>query len=274
MPVEERRRAQLQAAFTESWGEEAADTLMELVTPAGHLMATRAGFQGVLSALDAMDQRWSEQLGAMAADRDEPLASIDAQLAERLAAMDDSWSERFAGLDQLGRQRAGTLEQRLNAAFERGIKEAITAQTRALVVSVLVAVVAIGMPAVRVAAPDRPRPLLVEYLERYSPTQARRHEVRPGITDWAQINGRNNMSWHDKLALDVWYVDHRSLWLDVRILLRTLWVMVTRQGVSLDGAATTVPFQGSDGDATGGRTDPDERIDRDRRAGPDDVSPE
>ena len=87
-----------------------------------------------------------------------------------------------------------------------------------------------------------PRPLLVEYLERYSPTQARRHEVRPGITGWAQINGRNNMTWDDKLALDVWYVDHRSLWLDVRILLKTLWVMVTRQGVSLDGHATTRRF--------------------------------
>ena len=90
-----------------------------------------------------------------------------------------------------------------------------------------------------------PRPLLVEYLERYNPTQARRHEVRPGITGWSQINGRNNMSWDDKLALDVWYVDHRSLWLDVRILLTTLWVMVARQGVSLDGHATTVPFLGS-----------------------------
>jgi sugar transferase EpsL len=87
-----------------------------------------------------------------------------------------------------------------------------------------------------------PRPLLVEYLEHYTPQQARRHEVRPGITGWAQINGRNNMSWDDKLALDVWYVDHRSLWLDVRILLRTLWVMVIRQGVSLEGHATTVRF--------------------------------
>jgi len=90
-----------------------------------------------------------------------------------------------------------------------------------------------------------PRPLLVEYLERYSPTQARRHEVRPGITGWSQINGRNDMPWQDKLALDVWYVEHRSLWLDVRILLRTLWVMVTRQGVSLDGHATTAPFEGT-----------------------------
>ena len=87
-----------------------------------------------------------------------------------------------------------------------------------------------------------PRPLLVEYLEHYTPEQHRRHEVRPGITGWAQINGRNNMTWDDKLALDVWYVDHRSLWLDVRILLKTLWVMVTRQGVSLDGHATTRRF--------------------------------
>jgi sugar transferase EpsL len=95
-----------------------------------------------------------------------------------------------------------------------------------------------------------PRPLLVEYLGRYSPEQARRHEVRPGITGWAQINGRNDMPWDDKLALDVWYVDHRSLWLDVRILLRTLWVMVTRQGVSLEGHATTVKFMGSPPDGS------------------------
>jgi lipopolysaccharide/colanic/teichoic acid biosynthesis glycosyltransferase/glycosyltransferase involved in cell wall biosynthesis len=93
-----------------------------------------------------------------------------------------------------------------------------------------------------------PRPLLVEYLELYTPRQARRHEVRPGITGLAQVRGRNDMPWADKLALDVWYVDHRSLWLDLRILLRTLWVMVTRRGVSLEGHATTVRFQG--GEAT------------------------
>jgi sugar transferase EpsL len=87
-----------------------------------------------------------------------------------------------------------------------------------------------------------PRPLLVEYLDHYTPEQARRHEVRPGITGWSQINGRNDMPWDQKLALDVWYVDHRSLTLDLRILFRTLWVMVTRQGVSLDGHATTVKF--------------------------------
>jgi lipopolysaccharide/colanic/teichoic acid biosynthesis glycosyltransferase/glycosyltransferase involved in cell wall biosynthesis len=105
-----------------------------------------------------------------------------------------------------------------------------------------------------------PRPLLVEYLELYTPEQARRHEVRPGITGWAQINGRNDMPWREKLALDVWYVDHRSVWLDVRILLTTLWVMVTRRGVSLAGHATTARFQGtgdaaSEGEATPGGAD-------------------
>ena len=87
-----------------------------------------------------------------------------------------------------------------------------------------------------------PRPLLVEYLPYYTPEQVRRHEVRPGITGWAQVNGRNDMPWEDKLALDVWYVDNRSLWLDLRILLRTLWVMVARQGVTFEGHATTVRF--------------------------------
>ncbi len=87
-----------------------------------------------------------------------------------------------------------------------------------------------------------PRPLLVEYLVHYTPTQRRRHEVRPGITGWAQVNGRNDMPWEEKLALDVWYVDNRSLLLDARILLKTLWVTVTRQGVSLTGHATTTRF--------------------------------
>jgi sugar transferase EpsL len=97
-----------------------------------------------------------------------------------------------------------------------------------------------------------PRPLLVEYLDLYTPEQARRHEVRPGITGWSQVNGRNDQPWSEKLALDVWYVDHRSLWLDLRILLRTLWVMVSRQGVSLTGHATTVRFTG---DEEQGRSD-------------------
>jgi lipopolysaccharide/colanic/teichoic acid biosynthesis glycosyltransferase len=87
-----------------------------------------------------------------------------------------------------------------------------------------------------------PRPLLVEYLDHYTTEQARRHEVRPGITGWSQVNGRNDMPWDQKLALDVWYVDHRSLALDLRILFRTLWVMVIRRGVSLAGHATTIKF--------------------------------
>ena len=101
-----------------------------------------------------------------------------------------------------------------------------------------------------------PRPLLMAYLERYSPHQARRHEVRPGITGWAQVNGRNDLPWPDKLDLDVWYVDHRSLILDVRILLKTLWVMVRRDGVALDGHATTVEFRGETHDRPDGAASP------------------
>ena len=89
-----------------------------------------------------------------------------------------------------------------------------------------------------------PRPLLVDYLALYTPEQARRHEVRPGVTGWTQVNGRNDLSWEEKFALDTWYVEHRSLWLDVTILLRTLYVMVTRRGVSMQGSATSVPFDG------------------------------
>jgi lipopolysaccharide/colanic/teichoic acid biosynthesis glycosyltransferase len=87
-----------------------------------------------------------------------------------------------------------------------------------------------------------PRPLLVEYLPHYAPTQRRRHEVRPGITGWAQVNGRNDMTWDDKLALDVWYVDHRSLLVDIRILLTTLRVTLRRQGVTREGHVTTTRF--------------------------------
>lgn len=100
-----------------------------------------------------------------------------------------------------------------------------------------------------------PRPLLIEYLDHYTPEQARRHEVRPGITGWSQINGRNDMPWDQKLALDVWYVDNRSLRLDVRILLTTLWKMVTREGVSLEGHATTVKFTDTLRDDAGGADD-------------------
>ncbi len=89
-----------------------------------------------------------------------------------------------------------------------------------------------------------PRPLLMEYLDRYSPTQRRRHEVRPGITGWAQVNGRNVAAWEDQLAMDVWYVEHRSAWLDLRILARTVWQVVRRSGISQEGHATREPFGG------------------------------
>ena len=90
-----------------------------------------------------------------------------------------------------------------------------------------------------------PRPLLMEYLPLYTPEQARRHEVRPGITGWAQVNGRNAISWADKFALDVWYVDHRSLWLDVRILWRTVRKVLVRDGISAAGEATMPKFEGT-----------------------------
>lgn len=90
-----------------------------------------------------------------------------------------------------------------------------------------------------------PRPLLVEYLPLYSPEQARRHEVRPGITGWAQVNGRNAISWEDKFKLDVWYVDNQSLWLDIKILFLTVWKVVHRQGISADGEATMSKFTGN-----------------------------
>lgn len=90
-----------------------------------------------------------------------------------------------------------------------------------------------------------PRPLLVRYLDRYTPEQARRHEVRPGITGWAQVNGRNALSWDEKFALDVWYVDHASAALDLKILARTLKKVLVREGIAADGQATMTEFMGS-----------------------------
>ena len=89
-----------------------------------------------------------------------------------------------------------------------------------------------------------PRPLLMSYLARYTPEQARRHKVRPGITGWAQVSGRNALSWDEKLVLDVWYVDNRSMALDLKILLRTLGLVVRRAGISAEGHATAPEFQG------------------------------
>ena len=90
-----------------------------------------------------------------------------------------------------------------------------------------------------------PRPLLPEYLRLYSAHQARRHEVRPGITGWAQVNGRNSLSWAQKFDLDVWYVDNMTFLLDVRILWRTVSAVVTGRGVAQDGLATMSPFEGA-----------------------------
>ncbi len=89
-----------------------------------------------------------------------------------------------------------------------------------------------------------PRPLLMEYLPLYTAEEARRHEVRPGVTGWAQVNGRNAISWEDKFALDVWYVDNRSMWLDVRILWLTVRKVLVRDGISAPGDATMPKFEG------------------------------
>jgi lipopolysaccharide/colanic/teichoic acid biosynthesis glycosyltransferase len=89
-----------------------------------------------------------------------------------------------------------------------------------------------------------PRPLLVEYLPLYSDEQARRHEVRPGITGWAQVNGRNAISWEEKFALDVWYVDNRTIWLDFKIIWMTVKKVLTREGISAEGEVTMSKFTG------------------------------
>ena len=91
-----------------------------------------------------------------------------------------------------------------------------------------------------------PRPLLMRYLSRYTPEQMRRHDVKPGITGWAQVNGRNALSWEEKFELDVWYVDHLSFWLDLRIMAITLWKILKREGISQPGRATMEEFMGSD----------------------------
>lgn len=90
-----------------------------------------------------------------------------------------------------------------------------------------------------------PRPLLMEYLPLYNADQSRRHEVRPGITGWAQVNGRNALSWEDKFKLDVWYVDNQSLWLDIKILFLTVKKVLVRDGITADGQVTTQKFSGT-----------------------------
>jgi lipopolysaccharide/colanic/teichoic acid biosynthesis glycosyltransferase len=91
-----------------------------------------------------------------------------------------------------------------------------------------------------------PRPLLMEYLPLYTPEQSRRHDVRPGITGWAQVNGRNAISWDEKFALDVWYVENQSLWLDIKILWLTVRKVLMRDGISADGEVTVSKFTGAE----------------------------
>ena len=93
-----------------------------------------------------------------------------------------------------------------------------------------------------------PRPLLVSYLDRYNEEQSRRHDVLPGITGWAQVNGRNNVSWEIKFELDVWYVDNWSLWLDIIILFKTVAKVIIREGINQPGNATAQEFMGTPGD--------------------------
>jgi sugar transferase EpsL len=90
-----------------------------------------------------------------------------------------------------------------------------------------------------------PRPLMMKYLGRYTPEQARRHDVKPGITGWAQINGRNAIPWEERFKLDVWYVDNWSIRLDLRILLKSIWMMITRQGITQRDRATVDEFMGT-----------------------------
>jgi lipopolysaccharide/colanic/teichoic acid biosynthesis glycosyltransferase len=90
-----------------------------------------------------------------------------------------------------------------------------------------------------------PRPLLMEYVPLYNAVQMRRHEVKPGVTGWAQVNGRNAISWQDKFRLDVWYVDHQSLWLDIKIIFLTIKKVFFRDGISADGEATMPKFTGN-----------------------------
>lgn len=91
-----------------------------------------------------------------------------------------------------------------------------------------------------------PRPLLIEYLDKYTPEQARRHDVRPGVTGWAQVNGRNALSWEQKFELDTWYVDNRTFWLDIKILFMTVKQVFKRDNISQDGHVTMEKFKGSE----------------------------
>ena len=150
MVVEEGRRIALHRAATESWGEEVADTLVELVAPSGHELATRADIRGVLDAMEAMDRRWDERFTAAEQRWDERFTAAEQRWDERITSGEQRWDERITSGEQQWDQRLATakaemeaMEHRLQSGFERGIREAVTSQTRALVVSQLFVIVAI-----------------------------------------------------------------------------------------------------------------------------------
>jgi phage-related minor tail protein len=140
MAVEEGRRIALHRAATASWGEEVADTLVELVAPSGHELATRADIRGVLDAMEAMDQRWDERFTAAERRWDERFTAAERRWDERFTSGERQWDQRLATVTA----EMAAMEHRLEAGFQRGIREAITSQTRTLVISQLVAIVAIA----------------------------------------------------------------------------------------------------------------------------------
>jgi hypothetical protein len=140
LAVEERRRIALHRAAAASWGEEVADTLVDLVAPSGHELATRADIEGILAALEAMDARWDERFAAAKRETDQRFAAVE----QRFAAAEQLADERFASFEHKLQSGLDGLEHRLTAAFERGIREAVTTQTMTLVISQLVAVVVIA----------------------------------------------------------------------------------------------------------------------------------
>jgi hypothetical protein len=144
MAVEERRRIALHRAAAASWGEEVADTLVDLVAPSGHELATRADIQGILAAMEAMDTRWDERFAAAEQRRDERFVAWEQRWDERFVAWEQRWDERSASEEQRHEAGLAGLEHRLTTAFERGIREAVTTQTMTLVISQLVAVVVIA----------------------------------------------------------------------------------------------------------------------------------
>ena len=133
MAVEEGRRIALHGAAAESWGEEVADTLMESIAPSGHELATRQDIDGILAAMDAMDERWEERL-----------TTLDQRWDDRLTAMDQRWNDRLTGMDERWQAEGRALRAELVGTIERRVGDAITAQTRLLIISFFVALVAIA----------------------------------------------------------------------------------------------------------------------------------